>query len=205
MTTIFISRHGNTFGPGDKVVRIGRKTDIGLSTSGIHQAERLGLLLLSRNIKLSAVYTGTLKRTIETAQIALEQAKIDTPIYQDQIFDELDYGPDEGKTNEEIIQRIGDVAMKDWEHNGIIPPDWNTDPNVIINNWINFADKAKKEHPNGAVLIVTSNGIIRFAPYITGHFLDFIQEHNIKVATGSISEFVSVEDSWKLGFWNFIP
>src|SRR5690242_20134159 len=98
MTTILIARHGNTFDPGDNVVRVGCKTDLPLSQSGIFQAELIGQYVLRQRITLAAVYTSELKRTIETATIALESAEQNVPVYNLAIFNEIDYGPDEGKT-----------------------------------------------------------------------------------------------------------
>ena len=39
MSRVYIVRHGNTFDRGDVILRVGGRTDIPLSTSGIDQAK----------------------------------------------------------------------------------------------------------------------------------------------------------------------
>ena len=43
---ILFARHGNTFGPGDKVVWVGRETDLPLVEKGLAQAEAAGQALV---------------------------------------------------------------------------------------------------------------------------------------------------------------
>jgi probable phosphoglycerate mutase len=121
------------------------------------------------------------------------------------IFNEIDYGPDENKTKGEIIARIGEKAHKDWEANNIVPPGWNADTDAIINNWIEFADHARAHDDNETILVVTSNGIARFAPYITGDYAAFRAAHNPKMATGGLSIFTFTGNRWILKDWNIKP
>jgi 2,3-bisphosphoglycerate-dependent phosphoglycerate mutase len=201
MSNILIARHGNTFDPGDKVVRVGLNTDLHLSSSGKLQAQQLGLALKDNPAPISAVYTSCLFRTIETAKIALRTANIDLPILQNSIFNELDYGPDEGKTETEVIARIGEEALQDWENLAIVPPGWLVDPDKVIRNWFNFAHEIELSFPQQTVLVVTSNGIARFAPYITGDFFNFTQKYKIKLATGAMASLSSTNDGWEVDYW----
>ena len=202
MTTIVIARHGNTFDAGDKVVRVGLKTNMPLSSSGKIQAEKLGTLFKTNNLNFSAVFTSCLSRTIETAKIALQTANIDLPIIQNTIFDEVDYGPDEGKTEQEIIERIGAEALQAWEKQALVPPDWLIDPDKIIRNWFNFAAELQYKFPQQTVLSVTSNGIARFAPYLTEDFLGFTEKYNIKLATAATGALTNNGHAWEIDYWN---
>lgn len=202
MTTIIIARHGNTFDTGDKVVRVGLRTDLGLSSSGKQQAEKLGAAFKADNLVISAVFTSCLIRTIETASIALKIAGLDLPIIQNTMFDEVDYGPDEGKTDQEIIERIGIDALQAWERQALVPADWLVNSDRIIRNWFNFADDLKYKFPHQTVLVVTSNGIARFAPYLTEDFFGFTAQHNIKLATAATGSLTSNGNSWKIDYWN---
>ena len=47
---IYIVRHGNTFDPGDTLLRVGARTDLALSVSGCEQADRLGRHFLEKDI-----------------------------------------------------------------------------------------------------------------------------------------------------------
>lgn len=199
---MLIARHGNTFDPGDKVVRVGLNTDLPLSKSGQQQARRLGEYLQTSNIPISAVFTSCLKRTIETATIALQTANLQLPIIQNSIFNEIDYGPDEGQTEADVIMRIGQHALNDWEEHAIVPSGWLTDPDRIIRNWFNFAHELEYKYPTQTVLVVTSNGIARFAPYLTGDFLNFTKNYKIKLATGATAILSNQGKGWEVKHWN---
>jgi len=205
MNQIIIARHGNTFDTGDKVVRVGCKTDLPLSSSGTHQAMHIGKFLKTNRIKVHAVFTSNLSRTIETANIALEEAGIDVPVEQREIFNEIDYGPDEGKTDEEVIARVGERALQDWNSLAVVPPGWLVDPEKIVEDWKNFAAEMLEKYTDQTVMVVTSNGIARFAPYLSHNFLEFTKEHSIKLATGALAAMSYKDDSWHIDYWNEQP
>ncbi len=188
MLHLLIARHGNTFEPGDRVLRVGRGTDIPLSNSGKEQAKNLGEYLFHHHRDIQAVYTSTLKRTLLTAGIILSTMHLEVHITPAAIFDEIDYGPDEGKPESDVIARIGTEAIKNWEDNNVVPTGWNVDPEKITENWREFANDKEKKFPDQLILVVTSNGIARFAP-----------EHNIKLKTGAVS-YLTVEN----GHWTCI-
>lgn len=188
MINILIARHGNTFDPGDTVLRVGRGTDIPLSKSGKDQAQKLGEYLREYHPDIHAVYTSTLKRTILTAEILLSSMQLQIPIEAINIFDEIDYGPDEGKPETEVVARLGESALGQWEKNNIVPSGWNVNPEKITEAWREFANEKEKKFLNQTILVVTSNGVARFAP-----------EHNIKLKTGAVS-YLTVEN----GHWHCV-
>jgi probable phosphoglycerate mutase len=53
--------------------------------------------------------------------------------------------------------------------------------------------------------VVTSNGIARFAPYITGDFEGFAAEHKIKLSTGALAVFKHENGPWRVEGWNIRP
>lgn len=158
-TRLFIVRHGNTFDKGDVVTRVGGRTDLPLSVSGRAQAEALGRHFAST--PFASARSGPLKRTRETAR-AILAAHADAPdLTTDLFLREIDYGPDENRPEEDVIARIGKSALDAWERDGIAPPGWRLDPDALIGNWQEtFAEL--RDAP-GNHLIVTSNGIARFA------------------------------------------
>lgn len=205
MTTLLIVRHGNTFEQDQTPVRVGLRTDMPLSSSGRTQAVNLGNYLHLNKTHLAVVYCSNLKRTQETASLALKTAGISLEPKILSIFDEIDYGLDEGKTNEKVIDRIGEIAMRDWENMAVAPDGWLVDTDQIIRDWQNFAAQLLVTHPNDTALVVTSNGIARFAPYLTADFFGFTQYHKIKLATGAIGSLTYKEGEWKADYWNQIP
>lgn len=205
MTTLLIARHGNNFDPGQISVRVGLRTDLPLSASGSQQAKNIGHYLTQYKINPIAAFTSDLKRSQQTMQIALATAHINlTPIVRT-MFDEIDYGPDEGKTYEEVVARIGAKALEDWDTMAVVPNGWIADVDQIVQNWRDFAQEMLQNYPNQTVFIVTSNGIARFAPYLTNNFFGFSQSHKIKLATGALGALSYNGGNWKIDYWNEIP
>lgn len=205
MTTLIIARHGNTFNPGDTVTYVGARTDLPLVESGKEQARAIGRYLKEHKRIPDVIYASALKRAQETAKIAVKESGVTNPVFTLDMFNEIHYGPDENKTKEDIINRIGTDALKNWDENNIVPPGWNADPAAIIKNWHDFADQICAHDDNETVLVVTSNGIARFAPHITGDYESFRKLHNPKLATGALAVFHHVNGRWSLQSWNLTP
>lgn len=201
-TTLLIARHGNTFDPGDVVRRVGARTDVPLSSSGVIQAEKLGRYLREQAIRPSALYTSTLQRTQQTAKIALQTADCvldGTALPQ---FNEIDYGVDENQPEETVVARIGAPALKAWEEDCVVPPGWQVDPAALIKAWEDFAALCLMRHGGQIILVVTSNGVARFAPHITRDIQAFRLQHHFKLATGALAVLAHDQGSWSVQDWN---
>lgn len=207
MTKLIIVRHSNTFDKGDTCLRIGCRTDISISESGIKQSILLGKYLKLKKIIPDYVFTSELKRTYQTAEIAFKEAEIYVNIEKTSIFNEIDYGPDEAKTEEEVLARIGKDALEKWDKNAIVPEGWIFDSQKTINDWYNFAKMIENKYPDKTIMVFTSNGIARFAPYLTGNFEKFIQNYNIKISTSALCILKKNlnDDFWKIVDWNIKP
>jgi probable phosphoglycerate mutase len=156
---LIIVRHGNTFDKGDVVTRVGGRTDLPLSVSGRAQAEGLARHFASH--AFATARSGPLKRTRETAAAILAAQANPPELTTDLFLREIDYGPDENRPEDEVIARIGKSALEAWERDFSPPPGWRVDPAALIGNWQEtFAEL--RDQP-GDHLIVTSNGIARFA------------------------------------------
>ena len=109
---IYIVRHGNTFDPGDTLLRVGARTDLALSVSGCEQADRLGRHFLEKDIVFSSIRTGPLQRTRETTdRIGAYQRPL-AEIRSEPFLKEIDYGPDEGVAESEVLALIAPLASK---------------------------------------------------------------------------------------------
>ena len=194
---LLIVRHGNTFDPGDTLLRVGI-TDIPLANSGIKQAISLGEYIRKNMLVPDKIYTSQLSRTINTAQIALP----DMDVEKLAIFNEIDYCIDEGMPEEKVKTRIGAKAMQAWEQDAIVPDGWNISPEQVINNWQKFAAKILQSSTDKIILVVTSNGIARFAPYITNDYASFKENHKIKLSTGAIGQLSYINNTWQVDYWN---
>lgn len=205
-TRLLIARHGNTFGPGDIVTRVGI-TDLPLVESGLMQGQRIGAYISKHNLTPDVIYSSQLKRAIQTAEQAQKTMHTQLPIKKLAIFNEIDYGPDENQPEEKVIARIGEQALKNWETSAAVPAGWNVDPTEIINHWKHFARQITEDHAGKIILVVTSNGIARFAPYLTGNFDHFTSKHSIKISTGAICllEKSMSSEAWNCLDWNIKP
>lgn len=205
-TRLLIARHGNTFGPGDIVRRVGT-TDLPLVESGLTQGRKLGEYLKHHHFIPDVIFASQLKRAIQTAEQAQSAMQTNKPIQSLSIFNEIDYGPDENLPEDAVVARVGKDALKEWEASAKVPDGWKVDPQEIINNWRKFSADVLQKYPGKTVLVVTSNGIARFSPYLTGDFAAFASKHGIKISTGALCIFEnnSADTQWDCLQWNIKP
>lgn len=204
-TRIIIARHGNTFTKDQTPLRVGARTDLPLVET--ERGTNIGKYLKMRSLIPVAVFAAPLKRTTETARLAIAALDKDIPLISDARFTEIDYGPDEGKTEEEVIARVGEDALEAWNANAIVPQGWNVSVDEIIKAWNTFANDVERDYKGKTVMVVSSNGIIRFAPHLTGNFQKFSEEFNIKVGTGSVCVLEKEDDDkhWTVKEWGVKP
>ena len=195
---LYIVRHGNTFETGDVVTRVGGRTDLKLSPSGEAQAHALAQHFVDKNVAFASARSGPLKRTRRTAEVILG-AQIGAPeLTTDLFLREIDYGPDENRPEAEVIARIGAAALAAWEHEAIPPPDWRVDPAAVIGNWQETFSELRGAE--GAHLIVTSNGIARFALLAAG-----AARADGKLATGAYGVIELGASDETVSGWNIRP
>lgn len=214
MTTLIIARHGNTFNSGDIITRVGKHTDLALTDKGESQGKALGHYLRAHDLLPDVVYSSTLQRTRRMAELALKEAGISLPVYALDIFDEIDYGVDENKPEDAVIARIGEDALRLWDERAVVPDGWNADPDEIILSWQRFAQHMTKTDDvvtnklmdiDETALVITSNGIARFAPHITEDFESFLQNFDLKLKTGALGILRFSDGSWTVQDWNIVP
>jgi len=204
MTRLLIIRHGNTFGVDEIPRRVGCKTDIPLVQSGIDQARALGDYLKREQMVPDFICASALQRAQQTAQIMMHTAGDDGDIETDTCFNEIDHGPDENRTEESILERIGQSALDDWNEYGVVPDGWDVDPRAIQQSWVTFADKCLNERAGQLSCVVSSGGIIRFSPILLlDNQLPNGQSPKVKTASMSLMEHDGT--TWVCRFWNTRP
>ena len=220
MKTLIIARHGNTFRPGETPTRVGAHTDLPLVEE--ERARGIGRYLLQKQLVPTRILAAPLQRTLNTARLAAEELGNPCPVQADDRFIEVDYGPDENKTEPEVMARLGQVAcakrgvdaatlsaeqlealgaeaIELWNARAIAPDGWQVDVESIIRSWQQLAAEVQEGE---TLLCVSSNGVIRFAPHITGDYAAFCAEHDIKVPTGGVCIFTSEDgSSWRCAEW----
>ena len=204
MTKLLIIRHGNTFGPDEVPRRVGCRTDIPLVQSGIEQSRALGCYLKRENLCPDYLFASELQRAQETAQIIAHDAECNIKIETDKHFNEIDHGPDENKTEEEILKRIGRKALDEWNEFGVVPKGWKVDPRQIQRSWVDFGDVCIQERSDKITCVVSSGGVIRFAPILLKDNA-LPEGTSAKVKTASMSMFTFDGENWNCEFWNRRP
>ncbi|WP_421788897.1 histidine phosphatase family protein [Hyphobacterium sp.] len=199
MSLLLLARHGNTFGPGDKIVWVGAKEDLPLVKSGEAQAALLGESLRERSLAPATLVAGPLKRTRRAAEIIKAITASDAPINIDKRLTEIDYGLWGGKTDEEITAEFGPDAVANWRDHHQRPEKagWKPDPDTLKANALGvLADMASSESP---AMVITSNGILRYFHTALGFAGD------AKVKTGHVCAARREGEAWRPLFWNQAP
>ena len=196
MSQLYLIRHGNTFDQGQQVLRVGARSDLDLSLSGCAQAAALGQHFSA--IPLCAVISSPLKRAQQTAEAIIarqENSRLEMRI--DPRLNELDYGPDEGQSEDKVRARLGEQALLDWEHHATVPQDWQVNPDKLIKDWQDIITELKASKAK-TIALVTSNGLARFIlPHLKGH------PKELKLKTGA---FACIDlDCLTLRQWNIRP
>lgn len=157
---VFAVRHGNTFTAEDTPVWVGKSTDLALTEEGRRQAERLGSFLKHKAVVPKAVYSGELKRQREAADIIAALAGGERVISP--AFDEIEYGPWEGRTSEEIQRQWSEEFLR-WNTEGVWPENVFGGSMELhmqrLKTWISLIQAV---YPPGAtIVVVSSNGVLR--------------------------------------------
>jgi probable phosphoglycerate mutase len=206
---LILARHGNTFDPGDPVVWTGSANDLPLVAEGERQARSFAALLHERGFVLNRILTGPLLRTKRFATIVAESLSDPPAVEINDRLTEVDYGSWTGLTNEEVEERYGAAAQNAWNDESVWPSDadWGGSPaEIVAEIRILVADLLLHAQPNDTVLLVSSNGKIRyFLELIDGAFAAHVAAKNFKVKTGAFCVLESEGTEWRVVEWNVRP
>lgn len=169
---LVIARHGNTFEADDTPVWVGAKEDLALTEAGLEQSRAIGRALRDAGAIPDRILAGPLKRTRTGAALAGEACGFVGEVEIDDRLREIDYGVWGGKTDAEIAERWGEQAIRDWRERDVPPSGagWSPSPATLKRDAeAVFAAATRDRSPDQVVLIVTSNGVLRyFHPLMTG-------------------------------------
>ena len=199
---LILIRHGNTFDKGDTILRVGCRTDLALSKSGCDQAVRLGQHFSAHAMTPDIVYVSPLRRTQETARIALREMGLDRDLHINPALNEIDYGPDDGKPETDVIARLGQGALDSWERDKIMPESWSPRPEQITASVSTLRDQIATRSDQ-TVWAVTSNGVARF--FAMSCRWNCPVPHDLKLGTGAFSVMTYQDGQWMIEAWNQKP
>ena len=226
VTRLIVVRHGNTFNSGDVILRVGSATDIPLTEKGVAQGNAVGRDLAAAGIKVDAIFSAPLMRTMRSAQ-EIASYYDDMPVVVEKFLTELDYGMDDGQPEDDIVLRVGIVesngkitpstsldelreagkaALKKWDSEAVLPQAWqHLAPRAeqLEQDWAEFGKRVAEEFAGKTVVAVTSNGIARFSKVL----LDGSDAlgGNLKLATGAYGIYVYENGVWRSEKWNVRP
>ncbi len=158
MVKILLIRHGQTDWNIEK--RAQGHTQTSLNKNGVKQAKELAEKL--KNIDIKAIYSSTLSRALQTAEIISEGHNKAISIIKNEGLTERKFGILEGLTRKEFYNKIPDIDEKleknraDWK-----PPEGNSLRELQSQFLETFEDIVKKHKDDEIIAIVTHGGAIK--------------------------------------------
>ncbi len=203
-TRLILIRHGNTFGPGDKVVWCGARTDLPLVESGRAQAEALGRHFAEIGQSCDAVIAGPLLRTRQHARIIKDKIGYARNIRIDERLREINYGPWEALSTQEIIALGGAAELDAWDKHAKWPqsPGWYPEEAQIKQDITQFLEESVAQYEGKTLFIVSSNGLMRFFARLAENPR---AASDLKVRTGHYCQMSWQDGAWHIDDWNRAP
>lgn len=203
---ILFARHGNTFDPGDRVVWVGRETDLPLVAKGLDQAAAAAAALRSNGLVPDVIYAASLRRTRKFAEIIAETLGLAAPLVDGRL-DELDYGRWAGRTNDEIAAEgpSAVAAMEAWNTADAWPEaaGWGSQRDEVMQALADFAGDCLAPGRHRRPLVVSSNGTLRFLPRILLPGLP--HQGSFKMRTGHLGHIARDDQAASLRCWDAPP
>jgi len=211
---LFLIRHGNTFNKGETPVQVGAKTDLALTDKGLEQAKSLAEYFKKEGIAPKAIFSGSLLRQVQTAEILKESLNINSEIQTQTALQEIDYGLWEGLSVEDIKASWANEYTA-WTDGGVWPEEVFAEKEVKrikeLQKLFTYLSENFKETDD--VILVSSNGIIRqFTRFVAGERNSLWEDlseskeiDSLKVRTGSFSEMKILDDCAEKISWNLLP
>ena len=201
-SVLILCRHGNTFAKGEKVVMVGAREDLPLTTRGIEQAHAVGTALVSSRIVPARIVSGPLQRTRVFAERVKTVTQSEAELEIDPRLTEFDYGAWSGLSNEEIAALSGAEALEAWQERSERPSGVTFSPSIADARADAAALLSEFVDLRGSCLVVTSNGRLREF----GHLLaPAANSTSYKVKTGHSCVLVREGDAWQVVGWDLAP
>ena len=120
MNKLILTRHGQSIWNAEN--RFTGWVDVDLSTQGILEARKSGILIKNLNINIDISYTSFLKRAIKTLSVILEENNLKLELNSSWEINERHYGSLTGLNKEETKKRIGEEQFKKYRRSWDISP-----------------------------------------------------------------------------------
>jgi len=178
MGKIYLVRHGETEWNAEG--RTQGQTDIPLSDKGENQAQAVQSLLQS--VAIDAVYSSDLSRTLETAQIIVEDRNLQVQTNKD--LRERYFGKFEGLTLKEKELKYPEEFKDSTENDICFEPPGGESIEQTYNRIARPLSQYKEKHINESILIVGHGGSLRCG---ISYILDLPVETSLKFVLSNCS------------------
>lgn len=202
--TLIAFRHGNTFGPGDPVVRLGRNEDLPLVESGLAQARAAADALAAAGVRPVRIATSPLLRARTFAGLIAERLDGPAPAVDGRL-NEMDYGLWSGLTDAAIAERFGAAPLEAWNRSGVWPADagFGEDEATVTARCAAFGASVGA----GTTIAVSSAGTLRYLlrALVPADHEAACRDGRLKFGTGQAARFERGADGWRCVAWNVGP
>ena len=140
--------------------------DIELSEKGKLEAKESGRLIKEKKIPIDIVYSSELKRSIDTAIIAMKEANYDHLFNNGELIiikniavNERDYGDLTGLNKQETAEKFGKEQVHTWRRSyDVNPPGGESLKNVVERVKPYFENTMKKDLENRKNILLSAHG-----------------------------------------------
>ena len=161
MATLVMMRHG--LSEWNKLNQFTGFKDVDLAEEGIEEAKAAGADIQKRGIKFDAVFTSTLKRAVETTEIALKKSGqadlIQTMIKHDDLR-ERDYGDLTGLNKDAMREKFGEEQVHIWRRSYDVPPPGGESLEMVVENRVRpyYEKNIKPLLDQGKTVLIGAHG-----------------------------------------------
>ncbi|MDD2942741.1 MAG: histidine phosphatase family protein [bacterium] len=207
MKKLFLVRHGNTFSAGETPLYVGARSDLPLTEEGHKQGQRVGEVLSREKFSGTEIYSGPLKRQLETAAEINKQFAGALEIVTASELVEIDYGLWEGLSEEEIKSSWA-TEYEQWTKKSLWPAKifatLEPEQQMRIQSFL-----ARIAVETTDAIVVTSNGVLRIIYSMLSPNWNELQSRGetskAKVRTGAYCLLEYDGKKWMIRSWNERP
>ena len=161
MSNLVLMRHGQSV--WNKQNLFTGFTDVELTKEGIEEAVNAGKEIAEKGIKFDVVFTSTLKRAIETTEIALResgQEDLIANMVKHPDLRERDYGDLVGLNKAETAEKFGKDQVHIWRRSYDTPPPNGESLQMVVENRVRpyYNDHIKPLLDEGKTVLIGAHG-----------------------------------------------
>jgi 2,3-bisphosphoglycerate-dependent phosphoglycerate mutase len=161
MSNLVLMRHGQS--EWNKQNLFTGFKDVDLTEEGRQEAHKAGEEMKEKGIEFDVVFTSTLKRAIETTEIALREAGQDHLIPKMIKHDDLrerDYGDLVGLNKAETAEKYGDEQVHIWRRSYDVPPPGGESLQMVVENRVRpyYEANIKPLLEDGKTILIGAHG-----------------------------------------------